>query len=152
MLLPSHSKERQRIDRRQRFIDMYRNLLWFGHASTYSKSKSNLRFFYFLCEILYLPFFIRGCTAPSAQWSRRPWHTHTHRQTIKTERSKIFLNDIFYFMTQIIGGPIFLNLYSRSRSLQFEWARVRIREKLETEKTKNNLEVCPLLAAGAIQT
>ena len=31
---PPDSKECHRIDRRQTFIDMYRNLLWFGRACT----------------------------------------------------------------------------------------------------------------------
>ena len=36
-------------------------------------------------------------------------HTHTHTGTdksLKTEGPKILSNDIFYFKTMIIGGPI----------------------------------------------
>ena len=50
----------------------------------------------------------RNC---GVQLADRHTDTGTDRQKLKTEGPKILSNDIFYFRTVIIGGPIFLIIF-----------------------------------------
>ena len=63
---------------------------------------------------MYLNVDRQGCVIKTVAYSLRTdrqTHTHTHTDTgtdksLKTEGPKILSNDIFYFRTMIIGGPI----------------------------------------------